>query len=137
MTYKQVYDKLYATSLTQEQHEKTCNYWFIVHNGAMSHTAFETRAGLDRWMSERGLALESELPEAGTWGTTRYPAAPVIRGGLLHARTKRSIIKNPGGFVIINTRRRQREIPEAVTLLIGGVAMVGVLAFVYVFVAGL
>ena len=37
----------------------------------MAHTAFATRAGLDRWLSERGLSLENDLPEAGTFGTTR------------------------------------------------------------------
>ena len=71
MSYSQVYDSLYATSLTPEWHEKTCGYWFTVTNGAMAHTAFETRAGLDRWLSERGLTLENDLPEAGTFGTTR------------------------------------------------------------------
>ena len=37
----------------------------------MAHTAFATRAGLNRWMDERGLALEGELPEAGTSGGAR------------------------------------------------------------------
>lgn len=67
----QSYSSLYVASITAEQHERTCGYWFIVTNGSMSHTAFETRAGLDRWMSERGLTLESELAEAGTHSFTR------------------------------------------------------------------
>src|SRR5438445_296985 len=71
MTYQQTYSELYACALTQEQHERTCGYWFTVTNGAMAHTAFATRAGLDRWLAERGLALEGELPAAGTWGTSR------------------------------------------------------------------
>ena len=71
MTYTQTYDQLYAASLTREQHERTCGYWFTVTNGSMAHTAFATRAGLDRWLSERGLSLENDLPDAGTWGTTR------------------------------------------------------------------
>jgi hypothetical protein len=71
MVYTQAYNKLYATSLTPEWHEKTCGYWFTVTNGATAHTAFATRADLDRWLSERGLSLEDELPEAGTFGTTR------------------------------------------------------------------
>ena len=66
MTYRQTYDKLFVTSLTPEQHERTCRYWYTVTNGAVAHTAFETRAGLDRWLSERGLRLENDLPEAGT-----------------------------------------------------------------------
>jgi hypothetical protein len=71
MSYAQVYDKLFAHSLTPEAHERTCGYWFTVTSGAMAHTAFATRAGLDRWLSERGLSLENELPAAGSPGTTR------------------------------------------------------------------
>jgi hypothetical protein len=69
--YRQSFDKLFVTSLTQEQHERTCGYWFTVTNGSVAHTAFATRAELDRWMAERGLALENELADAGTWSTTR------------------------------------------------------------------
>jgi hypothetical protein len=72
MTYRQAYSNLWATSLTREQHERTCGYWFTVtHGPGTAHTAFATRAGLDRWLSERGLSLENDLPEAGTWGNTR------------------------------------------------------------------
>ena len=65
------YDRLYATSLTPEFHEKTCGYWFTVTAGAMSHTAFATRAGLDHWLNDRGLSLENDLPDSGQFGTTR------------------------------------------------------------------
>jgi hypothetical protein len=44
---------------------QTCGYYFLVTEGGMSHTAFDTRAGLDRWMSERGLRLESNIDEVG------------------------------------------------------------------------
>lgn len=71
MTYQLSFSKLYAASLTAAQHERTCGYWFTVTNGAVAHTAFTTRAGLDRWLAERGLTLESELPEAGTSGLAR------------------------------------------------------------------
>jgi hypothetical protein len=71
MTYQQTYNKLYATSLTREWHERACGYWFTVTNDAMAHTAFATRTELDRWLSERGLKLESDLPGAGAFGTTR------------------------------------------------------------------
>jgi len=42
---------------------QTCGYWYLVHDGAMSHTAFRTRSGLDRWLSERGLRLDGELSD--------------------------------------------------------------------------
>jgi hypothetical protein len=59
----QVYSHLYATSLTPGFHEQTCGYWFTVTSGAMAHTAFATRAGLDRWLTERGLSLEHDIPD--------------------------------------------------------------------------
>jgi hypothetical protein len=71
MSYKQVYDKLQAWVLTPESHARTCGFWFTVTNGSMAHTAFATRAGLDRWLRERGLSLENDLPEAETFGTAR------------------------------------------------------------------
>jgi hypothetical protein len=38
-------------------HRRTCGYWYTVTSGCTAHTAFATRAGLDRWLSERGLTL--------------------------------------------------------------------------------
>jgi len=72
MTHTTKYGNLYATSLSPEWHEKTAAYWYTVTSGATAHTAFATRKGLDRWLEERGLTLESELPETrGTPGMTR------------------------------------------------------------------
>jgi hypothetical protein len=52
-------------TLTQEQHEKTCGYWYLVHESHGPHTAFRTREALMRWLSERGLALTKPLPSHG------------------------------------------------------------------------
>lgn len=71
MPYRRSYSNLCAASLTAGQHERTCGYWFTVTSGALAHTAFATRAGLDHWLAERALALEKALPEAGTHGFTR------------------------------------------------------------------
>lgn len=62
---------LHVTSLTQEQHEKTCGYWYTVTDGAMAHTAFATERGLLHWMQERGLELTAPLPARGTWSTQK------------------------------------------------------------------
>jgi len=69
--YRRSYGNLWAASLTAEQHERTCGHWFTVTHGAVAHVALATRAGLDRWLEERGLSLEKSLPEAGTHGFTR------------------------------------------------------------------
>jgi len=34
-----------------------CGYYYIVTNGAMSHTAFRTKIALKRWLNETGLKL--------------------------------------------------------------------------------
>jgi hypothetical protein len=64
------FDNLRVCSLNPEQHERTCGYWYTVTSGAMAHTAFATRAGLDRWLEERGLELASDLPAQGEFGVS-------------------------------------------------------------------
>lgn len=66
------YTNLNVTSITPEQHEKTCGYNYLVTHNAMSHTAFETRAGLDRWMRERNLKLKNAdaINRHGEYGTS-------------------------------------------------------------------
>lgn len=66
------YKKMYATALTPEFHERTCNYWYTITNGAISHTAFTTKRGLERWLEERGLELDGEMPATrGEFATMR------------------------------------------------------------------
>lgn len=80
------YSSLHATALTPEMHERTCGYWYTVTNGAMAHTAFATRAGLDRWLRERNLKLAVELPsEHGLWGTTRIVGGYRERSHMIEA----------------------------------------------------
>lgn len=66
-----IYTKLHACRLSRESHLKTCGYWYVVTTGAMSHTAFRTRRGLDKWLGELGLSLadSAKLNEPGTGGT--------------------------------------------------------------------
>jgi hypothetical protein len=65
--YEQTFDRLDLCVLTQEQHERTCNYWFTVTSHCMAHTAFTTVEGLKRWAEERGLKFTAEITPAGTW----------------------------------------------------------------------
>lgn len=72
MPYTVKYGNMQVTALTPEFHEQTCNYWYTVTCGATAHTAFTTKAGLVRWLAERGLKLDGELPEArGEFATMR------------------------------------------------------------------
>jgi hypothetical protein len=74
MSYTMEYRRLQVTALTPEFHEKTCGYWYTVTRyGGTAHTAFATRHGLMRWLAERGLTLDGELP--GTLG--EYATMPV------------------------------------------------------------
>lgn len=72
MPYTVKYSNMQVMALTPEWHEKTCDYWYTVTCGATAHTAFTTKCGLMRWLDERGLKLDGELPEArGTFATMR------------------------------------------------------------------
>ncbi len=64
-TATRLYNNLWAYHLTPELHERTCDYWYTVTQGATPHTAFTTRAGLDRWMAERGLELTEDISNEG------------------------------------------------------------------------
>lgn len=64
-------DQLRINCLTPDWHERTCGYWYTVTQGPYAHTAFATKAGLERWMKERGLEPAEALPETrGEYATT-------------------------------------------------------------------
>jgi hypothetical protein len=96
------YSNMWAASLTLEQHEQTCGYWYTVKSGgSMPHTAFATRAGLDRWAQERGLALEDSFPavrgEAG-WSAIAGEYRVRSHGVFLGDDT---YDMGPGGFYLL------------------------------------
>ena len=66
MTYYNRYSNLTVTHLNQEQHARTCGYWYTVQNKWTAHTAFATRAGLDRWLADRGLSITGDI-ETELW----------------------------------------------------------------------
>jgi hypothetical protein len=63
-----IHSNLHLAVLTEEQHKRTCNYWFVITCQG-PHTAFSSVEGLKNWMQERGLALSQPLTEAGTHST--------------------------------------------------------------------
>lgn len=66
---------LHVAALDPVVHERTCGYWYAVTSRAMAHTAFTTRAGLDRWLRERNLKLRDYLPERGEFGHSAIDGA--------------------------------------------------------------
>ena len=74
------HSNFWVARLSREQHLRTCGYWYTVTADHMAHTAFATRAGLDRWMRERGLSIDGELSDTepshcritGTYRTTSH-----------------------------------------------------------------
>lgn len=68
-------NNLHLCSLTPEQHQRTCNYWYTVTIGTMAYTAFETERGLYRWMRERGIELTEPLPARGTFSYQQLAGA--------------------------------------------------------------
>lgn len=69
------YTDLYLNVIDEEYHRKTCNYWYLISCRATSHTAFETKRGLMRWLNERNLQLTQPLTEPGV------PSSQRIKGG--------------------------------------------------------
>ena len=61
------YGNLSVVSLTKERHLKTCGYWFLVQSNIYAHTAFAKKEHLLQWLSDRGLTLQGELADAGTF----------------------------------------------------------------------
>lgn len=55
--------------LTSEQHQRTCNYWYTITERAAPHTAFTSEAGLQNWLTERGIALTQPLTKPGEWSS--------------------------------------------------------------------
>lgn len=121
MVYTVKYSNMQVTALTPEWHERTCNYWYTVTCGATAHTAFTTRRGLDRWMTERGLRLDGKLPEAtGEFATMRvigeyyrashmdeaefYAVRPVvITAAMSNARYTLALIDEADGVRTVHT----------------------------------
>lgn len=61
--------QLWLSHLTKEHSNNTCGpYLYTITEGATAHTAFVTRQGLQRWLSERGLVIDDStvLEERGT-----------------------------------------------------------------------
>jgi hypothetical protein len=63
-----LYDSLRVTILSDEQVKtgEYMRYRYLVTNGATAHTAYETKEGFLRYLEERGLTLDEELPEDST-----------------------------------------------------------------------
>lgn len=69
------HNSLTLVTLDPEGHAKTCNYWFLVLSGSMSHTAFEKPEQLTRYLKERGLELTAPLPDTGTYSYQKLAGA--------------------------------------------------------------
>jgi hypothetical protein len=72
----QLHDGLVLLVLTDEQHARTCNYWYAIRSNGASHTAFTTREALMNWLHECGLKVDvSEIPEPGNRAFIRIDGA--------------------------------------------------------------
>lgn len=69
-------DGMWLCALDQEQHERTCGYWYTLTSRSTPHTAFRTKAQALRWLEDRGLTLDGDLPaERGTHTVLRVNGA--------------------------------------------------------------
>lgn len=56
-----------AVVCCDEEQQKRHSYRYLVQCSATPHTAFRTKEALYKYIDERGLRLDKELPEPGTW----------------------------------------------------------------------
>lgn len=72
MGYTRTYSGMWLCSLTAEQRERTCSYWYTVTTfGSTPHTAFRTRQALLRWLDLTGLQAKIDIPPHGEWSSSR------------------------------------------------------------------
>lgn len=70
--YEQSYTGLHLGCLTPQQHERTCDYWYVIQNYGLPHTAFRDADDLYEWLAYRGLRLAQRIPaERGIRGHSR------------------------------------------------------------------
>ncbi|WP_321935192.1 hypothetical protein [Paraburkholderia sp. J8-2] len=62
------YGQMMAIARNQEGHDRTCDYWYLVHTCGRSHIAFNKRENFLAWVKGVGLSLSGELPPHGTYG---------------------------------------------------------------------
>jgi len=106
----ELFQKLTLCCLSPEQNQRTCNYWYTVTtNVSTPHTAFNTEAGLRRWLDDRGLSLKSELPERGTW------AVFSIEG----AYYKNSLMDKAGFDTIVKSDARKIKVLDNAEFTLG------------------
>ena len=60
--YVRDFDGFAIYALDDDQHEQTCGYWYTVTHRSQAHTAFKTRAGLLRWLADRNLVPDGDVP---------------------------------------------------------------------------
>lgn len=60
------YSNFWLSSLDEEQHKRTCGYWYTVTtHGSTPHTAFRTKAALFLWLGQHGIMPTAHIPDPG------------------------------------------------------------------------
>jgi hypothetical protein len=90
-----IYRNLWLTSLTPEQHERTCDYWYTITQAGTPHTAFRTREALFRWLARRGLTMTADLAPHGKHSTQRLSGEYEKRSHMNAADMPRNWIEPP------------------------------------------
>lgn len=62
---------LSLVTYNQHMHDTGANFWYAVRCQEMAHAAFRTRAGLRRWMNDRGIRFTQDIPSEGTFSYQR------------------------------------------------------------------
>jgi hypothetical protein len=65
------HETFWLTQITQQYHEQTCNYWYLITKGGTSHTAFTHEWQLTAWLKAQNLNLTADLVPVGQYATQK------------------------------------------------------------------
>lgn len=72
MPYVQTHSNFWLCSLTEDQHSRTCGYWWTLTKGGIAHTAFRTEYALREFFNRIRVTLP-ELVQRGEWASWSVP----------------------------------------------------------------
>lgn len=72
MAYTRTMENMYLSALSDDQHARTCGYWYTVTTyGGTPLTAFRTKAACLAWLERFGLTIDGALPDPSKTGGFR------------------------------------------------------------------
>lgn len=99
--YKVKYQNLSLTVLKKSDRLKHGNYKYLIQSSCTAHSAFHTKKGVKRWLSERGLRIGKKLGWnypvynlIGSYAKNSMMIDPVLFYSLFYGKTPIPVLDN-------------------------------------------